>query len=116
MLNGVITVIFSVIGLLGNIFTIWAIMLAINTTERSDTSTNILLVNLCVFDLLVCSVVFPHEAWLYFYNGLPFSIKYCKLFGAGKMFLSYGERFALAGIAVNATNLLRVFPFTNRIR
>ena len=58
----------------------------------------------------------PLDAWLYFYNGLPFSMQFCKLFGAGKMFLSYGERFALAGIALNATKLLKVFPFTNILR
>ena len=73
----------------------------------SNNFPNILLINLCVFDTLFCLIVLPHHALGYFYNGLPFSLIHCKVLGFLTLAIMYGERMALAIIALNATNILR---------
>ena len=48
----------------------------------------------------------PHHAISYFYNGMPFSQSHCSVLGFLQKWIMYGERIALAIIAVNATNVL----------
>ena len=79
----------------------------------SSNFPNILLINLCAFDTLFCLIVVPHHAVGYFYNGLPFSPRHCKILGFVTLFIMYGERMALAIIALNATNLIHNSFFPN---
>lgn len=77
----------------------------------SNNFPNILLINLCAFDTLFCVIVVPHHALGYFYNGLPFIPEHCKILGFLTLSIMYGERMALAIIALNATNFLKNNPF-----
>ena len=88
--------------------------ITINNSDCGMYSSNfpkILLLNLCAFDTLFCLIVVPHHAVGYFYNGLPFTPVHCKILGFVTLFLMYGERMALAIIALNATNFLKNNPF-----
>ena len=76
----------------------------------SSNFPKILLLNLCAFDTLFCLIVVPHHAVGYFYNGLPFNPTHCKFLGFVTLFIMYGERMALAIIALNATNFLKNIP------
>ena len=77
----------------------------------SNNFPKILLINLCVFDTLFCLIVLPHQAVGYFYHGLPFTLEHCKILGFTTLFIMYGERMALAIIALNATNLMKNTAF-----
>ena len=68
---------------------------------------NILLINLCIFDILYSSVILPIFASVFMHNGWPSSSSMCKWAGLGTHWVIYGERMALAVIAVNATRVLR---------
>ena len=52
----------------------------------------------------------------YFYNGLPFTETHCAWLGFITLWMMYGERVALAIIALNATNFLRDNPFFQNSR
>ena len=60
-------------------------------------------------DLLFCSVILPHQSLSFFYNGMPFDAFYCRILGFLQKWIMYGERTALAVIAINTTNVLK-FP------
>ena len=72
--------------------------------------SNVLLLNMLTFDFLYCALVMPHNAAIFIRNGLPFTENHCKYLGFLTMSIIYGERFALASIALNATNVLRLIP------
>ena len=109
VVNGVITAIFSIVGILGNAFSTVAIASSFFTPGSSMYShfPNMLLINLNIFDILFCGIIMPHHAVGYFYNGMPFSQSHCKYIGFLQKWIIYGERITLAIIAVNATNVLR---------
>ena len=69
-----------------------------------------MLLNMLTFDFLYCALVMPHNAAIFIRNGLPFTENHCKYLGFLTMSIIYGERFALASIALNATNVLRLIP------
>ena len=72
--------------------------------------SNVLLVNMLLFDFLYCALVMPHNAAIFIHNGLPFTASHCKYLGFLTMSIIYGERFALAAIALHATKVLRSIP------
>ena len=104
----------AVVGLMGNLFSTLIITRNILNTKNTtfkNSFTQILLINLSMFDTLFCLLVLPQQAWAYFYNGLPFTETHCKLLGFTSLWIMYGERLALAVIALNATNFLKDNPF-----
>ena len=60
-----------------------------------------------IFDFLFCCVVMPQQAMAYFSNMMPFSRVHCQLLGFTEKLIMYGQRAALAMIAINATNILQ---------
>ena len=69
--------------------------------------SNILLINLCIFDIIYSCLVLPIFAYVFFHNGWPLSPSLCKWAGLCTQWVIYGERMALAIIAINATRALR---------
>ena len=48
----------------------------------------------------------PQQATAYFFNMMPFTPIHCQLLGFTEKLIMYGQRAALAMIAINATNIL----------
>ena len=108
VVNGVITAVLSIMGIFGNTFSTLAITSSFLKSGSSIHTRfpNLLLINMNAFDILFCGIIMPHHAVSYFYNGMPFSQNHCKALGFLQKWIMYGERIALAIIAVNATNVL----------
>ena len=80
----------------------------------SSNIPDIVLINLCLFDILYSSVILPIFASVFFHNGWPSSSLMCKWAGLVTHWVIYGERMALAAIAVNATRALGNDPNNER--
>ena len=105
-------------GTLGNLVSTTAIIFSITSSTSSYSGSlgwdsivshnfpNLLLVNLCLFDTLFCAVVMPHHAWGYFYEDMTLTEAHCKTLGFVEKWLMYGERAALAVMALSATSVL----------
>lgn len=111
--NGVLTSLLAGLGSLGNLASSLVILYTVNIHTSSWSSLlttdfpSLLLLNLSIFDFLFCCVVMPQQATAYFSNMMPFSRVHCQLLGFTEKLIMYGQRAALAMIAINATNILQ---------
>ena len=114
--NGVLTSLLAGLGSLGNLVSSLVILYTVNITASTWSSLltsdfpSMLLLNLSIFDFLFCFVVMPQQATAYFSNMMPFSRVHCQLLGFTEKLIMYGQRAALAMIAINATNILQLQP------
>ena len=114
MANGVLTSLLAGLGSLGNLASSLVTLYTLNIPRTTWSSVltadfpSLLLINLSIFDFLFCFVVMPQQATAYFSNMMPFSRVHCQLLGFTEKLIMYGQRAALAMIAINATNILQL--------
>lgn len=122
MVNGVLTSVLATVGSLGNLASSLVILYTVNITRSSWSNLltsdfpSLLLLNLSIFDFLFCFVVMPQQATAYFSNMMPFSRVHCQLLGFTEKLIMYGQRAALAMIAINATNILHFVDNESQVR
>ena len=122
MVNGVLTSVLATVGSLGNLASSLVILYTVNITRSTWSNLltsdfpSLLLLNLSIFDFLFCFVVMPQQATAYFSNMMPFSRVHCQLLGFTEKLIMYGQRAALAMIAINATNILHFVDNESQVR